>query len=639
MSGIYGALDLAGSPVSADLLQDMHAVFANWFNDDRGVWFRGNVGVGHTMLWNTPESKYEDLPKAVGNQGETLVITADVRLDNRTELAEQLGLGARLDRITDSHLVLEAYRKWGKQSTSFLLGDFVYAIWDESNQHIFCARDHLGVRPFYYAQIGSCFYFANDMEPLAKCAGISSELSTEALASYCTYGQLRHPTATFYADIQKLPPGNTLTIDVRGITTEKYWHPERVPVAKQDDSAVYVLRLQELLTTAIESRSRSAFPVGAHLSGGLDSSVIAVCASRYLKRQDKSLSVYNWIRSPDTSEDSSEVDFEISRRLATTEGMEHHYVDFEVTQLSEKFLEHNIAYNDTALLRYEPFVRDMASASGVRTLLSGWGGDEFASYAGSNHIASLFWRGRWISSLRENFRANSDIAKLGWLKRLRRSLGRVIVPVLPYRLYAMIRGFDQDESDFSEVLNPLWQRRVRDTTIKIPNFSRLSSRKRQLQLLSYGHLATRLESWAAGGMRSGMDYRYPLLDKRIVEFILSVPDEYFCIGTQPRGLFRTAAASWLSQSDRLRKDTKREPNRMSHIVSMEKALVNYWQEQLDMTFFADNMLVDGRVIRQLLNDLCGLDPKQEPEEFNDKVAALFCGIFGAKLQECKHEKA
>ena len=140
MSAIVGFYGRDGQPVDRADLERMTESLAHRGPDGAGVWHIGPVGLGHRMLWTTPESLHEQLP-LTGKKGD-LVITADARIDNRDELITALGLAQwSHGEITDSELILRAYEQWGEDSPKRLLGDFAFAIWDERRQELFCARD------------------------------------------------------------------------------------------------------------------------------------------------------------------------------------------------------------------------------------------------------------------------------------------------------------------------------------------------------------------------------------------------------------------------------------------------------------------------------------------------------------------
>ena len=151
-------------------LERMNSILAHRGPDGAVVWHNGVVGLGHRMLHTTPESLREVLPLV--NRGADLVITADARIDNREELIASLDLKHRpAAELADSELILAAYEKWGDHSPEKLLGDFAFVIWDGRQRSLFCARDHFGVKPFYYFyRPGHLFAFASEIK--GRCSAM-----------------------------------------------------------------------------------------------------------------------------------------------------------------------------------------------------------------------------------------------------------------------------------------------------------------------------------------------------------------------------------------------------------------------------------------------------------------------------------
>src|SRR3989454_9825112 len=248
--------------------------------DGAGVWSGGAVGLGHRLLHTTPESLREHLPLASGDG--TLVLTADARIDNRGELLAALGRGVE---ATDAELILAAYERWGERCPEHLLGDFAFVIWDARRATLFCARDHFGVKPFYYYHApGRLFCFASEIKGLLALAEVPRRLNETRVADYLV-PLLEDKVITFYQDILRLPPAHRMTVTRQGVRIEQYWalDPEREIRMKSD--ADYAAAFREIFTEAVRCRLRSAFPVGSMLSGGLDSSSI-VCVARQLLAQD-----------------------------------------------------------------------------------------------------------------------------------------------------------------------------------------------------------------------------------------------------------------------------------------------------------------------------------------------------------------
>jgi asparagine synthase (glutamine-hydrolysing) len=221
VSAIAGIFFLDGRPVDRPVLERMVGSIAHRGPDGEGTWSEGPVGLGHRMLWTTPESLHEELP-LVRKSGD-LVLTADVRLDNRDELISALGIASRpRQEIGDGELILGAYKKWGERCPEELLGDFAFAIWDQQRQKLFCARDHMGVKPFYYFRSGRIFVFASEIKALLCVAEVPRRLNEVRVADYLV-GSFEDKTITFYQEILRLPPAHSMSVSREKASERPYW--------------------------------------------------------------------------------------------------------------------------------------------------------------------------------------------------------------------------------------------------------------------------------------------------------------------------------------------------------------------------------------------------------------------------------
>ena len=188
MSGIVGMYERGGAPADRALLQALTHAISYCGPDARDTWVNGPIGFGHTMLRTTREAQHERQP---GNLDGQLWITADARIDCRDELLEEMtraGSAAVVGAATDSELILRAYATWGEECVQHLRGDFSFAIWDARKKLLFCARDHFGVKPFYYAEPGELFFFSNVLDCLRRHPDVSGDLNDAAVGDFCCSG-------------------------------------------------------------------------------------------------------------------------------------------------------------------------------------------------------------------------------------------------------------------------------------------------------------------------------------------------------------------------------------------------------------------------------------------------------------------
>jgi asparagine synthase (glutamine-hydrolysing) len=324
MSGIVGIVNLDGAPVDSSLLECLTDFLTFRGPDARRIWLEGQVGFGHTALWTTFDAARERQPCSLDGQ---VWITADARVDARADLIEQLaqhcGTGSlpphvrvppagsygqerllipqprekdhharRRDLVgaTDVELILHAYDVWAEDCVEHLLGDFAFAIWDGRTHRLFCARDHMGVKPFYYAQIGNCAIFSNTLDCIRQHPSVSNKLNDLAIADFLLFGSSQEPSSTTFADIHRLPSAHTATWSQAGPNIRRYWMlpiDEPLQLPRTED---YTERFRRLLRVAVEDRIRTE-RIGILMSGGLDSPGMAVAACDILRDHPGDFSV------------------------------------------------------------------------------------------------------------------------------------------------------------------------------------------------------------------------------------------------------------------------------------------------------------------------------------------------------------
>ena len=280
MSGFVCIMHGDNAPVDRALLLSLTNFLSFRGPDARGMWSDGPIGMGHTLLRTTYESKGERQP---ANAEERYWVVADARLDAREELIAKLQCAERnvCSDAPDCDLILHAYASWGRTCVDRLRGDFSFALWDAANRQLFCARDHFGVNPFYFAQLGKTFLCSNTLNCIRQHPAVSTRLNDLAIADFLLFDMVREPGATSFADIQRLPPACLLLCEAGSISVRPYWTlPVSAPV-RHTRLGDCVEQFRELLDRAVADRVRVS-KVGVLMSGGLDSPTIAASAQRKL---------------------------------------------------------------------------------------------------------------------------------------------------------------------------------------------------------------------------------------------------------------------------------------------------------------------------------------------------------------------
>lgn len=253
--------------------------------DGEGVWLSPQAGLCHRQLLGThPKGVSQPIVRRFGNRN--LVITFHGRLFNTGDLSRELkSLGYPLHSPLEAERVLAAYAEWGEAAPKHLDGNFAFAIWDEGEQSLFMARDRFGIKPLYYTEKAGGFLFASKLKALLAHPEVTPEVDGEGLAEVLVMGPSRTPGHGVFKGVRELLPGYVLRVDQSGVRQHPYWRLEsQIHV---DDTQTTIQRVRELLTDAVRRQMESDVPVGAMLSGGLDSSAISAYAAEVL-RQEKS---------------------------------------------------------------------------------------------------------------------------------------------------------------------------------------------------------------------------------------------------------------------------------------------------------------------------------------------------------------
>jgi asparagine synthase (glutamine-hydrolysing) len=452
--------------------------------------------------------------------GPALEISADVQLHNRSDLLRALGLQSGLN---DCQLILEAYAKWGEECPNFLLGEFAFAIRDERRKTLFCCRDHIGFRAFLYWHKGTRFVFAGDIEPILAFPGVPREVNRQKLAALAvpTGHHVRHEE-TFHSGIFSLPPGMSMTVDRSGIRKRRYWEPKPagVRVPKRPEEAIEALR--DLLFTAVGCRLDRDYPVASLLSGGLDSSSIVAIAARCLEKQNRELIAISAVL-PEESRARFADERDYIDEFRSWPNINIEYVTargrgpFDSLSDPSRFIAFPLR-SSRFYLNEE--CEKTALAGGARKLLWGFGGEFGVSSWSERYYLELAIRGHWRTLFRE-------------LKRCRASRSPS-----PARMLAR---------QALNILSPV--RGWRPAVLLASDFRRQSKARPALKGRSpylRRHQVSEIRFWLSKhAMERGQSISLippcsPLLDKRILEFCLAMPESMDVGDGYPRYRIRAA---------------------------------------------------------------------------------------------------
>lgn len=521
MSGITGLYNLDGRPAADQSLRLMTAAVAHRGPDGIQHWLDGAVGLGHLLLQTTPESAHEKQP--LTNQDGTLCITMDGRIDNRLELTRLLhSKGSPPRNDTDAELVLRAYECWGEECPNRLLGDFAFAIWDARKQQLFCVRDYVGVKPFYYHRSGSLFAFGSEIRAVLALDTVPRRLNESRLADFLVEELDREDEeSTFYQDVQRLPAGHSLSVGPGGFALRDYWDLKAPPVLKLGSLREYGEAFREIFLEAVRCRLRSSHPVGSTLSGGIDSSSV-VCTIRELLAAELKEPLHT-ISLVDADESRcGETPF--IREVLRGGGLTPHIVrSDQVSPMTEQMTDSDEPFEIfTYFTNWFGFAA--AKKAGVRVLLDGISGDHIIPPY--TYLATLARSWQWNTLRRELSFGSREFGE----SRLSILRTHGLAPMMPglFETWRRLRGRKLRPYPEGSCINP-------DFALRMGIQERFELKRRKLWAASQ-NIGT-LHSWSftcgvlpfffehSGRLAAtmGIEARHPFSDRRVIEFFLSLP--------------------------------------------------------------------------------------------------------------------
>ena len=537
MCGIAGLWDAEPAEL-APVVERMLAVIAHRGPDGDGTFVEGAFALGHRRLSIIDLDDRASQPMLDGPG--RYVLTFNGEIYNYIELrAELVALGVSFRTESDSEVLLAAYATWGSDCLQRFNGMFAFAILDRVEKRLFCARDRLGVKPLVFVHDGRRFAFASEHKALVAAGATSGELAPDAVYEYIARGYTSGGRS-FFAGVESLLPGHALELAVDGtLRTWAWWQPDTTPDEDRsfDD---WSGAIAELLEDAVRLRLRSDVPVGAHLSGGLDSSAIVAAAAGLGQKLETFTGAFP--EEPGSDERS------YSRLVADRYGLTRREVEIGIDELTDSW-DRLLWHLDEPIAGPGAFpqllVCDLAREHGMKVVLGGQGGDEL--FGGYLRHRILHHR-RLLTGGPPRARAGSAV-----------ELGRLALPEL-----RRIRRTSTRVQD--DALDPAFLDRV-DASF------REEARRPRLHAASAGelmlwdlknYLPALLQVEDRTSMAASLESRTPLLDYRLVELAIRIPDRHRFRGRDGKPLLRTAVAPWLPEAVVRRRDKRGFPTPLQH---------------------------------------------------------------------------
>lgn len=559
MSGLAGAWNLDGRPMTADVLSAMSRTLRHRGRDGEGHRIVGPLGLSCQHLWVTPEEQGEHQPIVARQEDSGAMLVLDGRLDNREDILGALPM--RLDRASsDAACALAAYEAWGDGFAARLNGDFAVAVFDPRGPRLILVRDAIGVRPLYYFHSPRLFAFASEIKALLAHPDITPRPDDEGLADFMLIGSrpLDRQDLTCFQGISSVVPAHLVTVTPQTLSCTRYWDFDTMQQLRFRTFEEYVDAFHGLFANAVKRRTRSAHPVAISVSGGLDSSSV-FCQAETLRRLPGSptpaLIPLSYVSDRHETDEQHFLG-EIEARLGV------HIDRFPIEPLTGlvRGAEEQVAAIEAPFVDYMWGVtrelQTRAAAGGARTLLSGhWGDQMLFSPA---YLIDLLRRGAWPSIWRHTSayaRYFGDAETTRQRRLLFFNACREFVPrsIAPPLKWLRLRLFErrQPKGWFAPAfLKSALKHRYRLTTFERPFHS---AHARAVYVEARSKYQVQCMDWNnKTGALHGLDMAFPFLDRDLIAFLMAIPGEVHARDGVARVLLREAMRGVLPEPIRAR---------------------------------------------------------------------------------------
>jgi asparagine synthase (glutamine-hydrolysing) len=522
---------------SREVIARMCRVIEHRGPDDEGFYVDGGVALGMRRL------SIIDLVtghQPITNEDGSLWIVFNGEIYNFREIRDDLiARGHIFQSNTDTEVIVHLYEDEGEACVERLRGMFAFAIWDRRSRTLFLARDRVGVKPLHYSLAGDTLIFASEIKSLLQHSAIKREVNTEAISDFLSFGYVPDPASAF-TGITKLPPGHTLTFKEGKVTIRRYWdfqyadHKAEGPI---QDERYYAERLLDLLDESIKLRLVSDVPLGAFLSGGIDSSTVVAMMARHMGRPVKTFSI--------GFSESGFDELQYARIAARHFNSDHH--EFVVTPDICKIVEEVVWHHDEPFADVSSiptYIVSKMAREHVKVVLSGDGGDEL--FAGYERYV--------IDRAREKFARIPRFIRKNIMLRASSALPRAAYGKNFLRNIALDAG--ERYIDSLSLLNHVAKRELisgafknsldgRDSSEQFERLLDESSSSEQINRLLYldsktylpGDILTKVDRMS---MAHSIEAREPLLDHKLIEFVGTIPASLKLRGLQTKHILKRA---------------------------------------------------------------------------------------------------
>lgn len=550
MTAICGSWRLDGAPVAGQECARMQAALTLYGRDRSGRFDPGFVALGIQLARLLPEDRFDRQP-LIGCGGR-LVLVADARINNRSELAASMGLSPRqTTNMCDADYILAAWEMWGEQGLEQLKGIFAFALWDDRDRILRLVRDPLGQRPLFYHQGPGRLMFASMVKGLHALPDVIRAPDVEQLRDHLAL--LPHSgSRSFFAGIDRVEPGGMLRFHADGrVETINWYDRTRNRSPRFNRAEDYVNAFRDLFDRAVADALRTDGTVACHLSAGRDSGLVTVTAAAQLARRGQRLAAYTHVPLPGAvlSSGPNRIGDEgpgAARTASLHDNIDHWLIDCAHRNIGDDF-DSTFHYCEYPVLNpsnslWDSEISRRAAARGDKVILTGQFGNMTVSVDGLERLPELLGRGRFLAWLRECL----AVARTGRYS-LRFLLAGSVLPFLSSDMISQLRRLRGHSTlglgDYTGLRPDLigsaaFQRHLAENGFD-PHFRSRPSvhATRRMVLWRRDCLALHTKGVLAA---TGLDTRDPTGDLRLVEFLSAVPTDLFLRRGETAWLFKKA---------------------------------------------------------------------------------------------------
>ena len=613
MCGITGVFGYGAGRLGLDAatLDRMTDAMTHRGPDGRGTHFdpAGRIGLGHRRLSIIDLSEAGRQPMASDDGRTWIVFNGEIY--NHAEIRKEMeAAGVRFRSRCDTEVILRLYERDGERCVERLLGMFAFAIWDSAAQRLFLARDRIGIKPLYWADVGGHFFFGSEIRALLEHPAVPCLMDAQSLYHNLTFLSTPAP-GTMFEGIHKLRAGHRMTVDARGVRIERWWDAldaPRLPASAWQDEEAVVANIREKLKTAIRDRMMSDVPFGVFLSGGIDSS-----ANVALMSQCSSLPVETFTVGFEGRGTGELNELHHARRIAELYRTHHHEVVIDHQSVLD-YLPRLIDQQDEPNL--DPvcvplyYVSKLARDNGIKVIQVGEGSDEmflgYLLYLEAIRFAKrLAWLRRLPAPLRGGVHglAAPLLRTIGhralrWEELLRRAAyedvfwgGAIHLGDREKSSLLRVRGSRESSWSVIESIYGEIDRRWPGADLAA-RMSYLELRQRLPELL-----LARVDKIT---MSVSLEGRVPFLDHRLVEYVLRLPMELKIRGGRTKALLKRAVSDLLPE-DLIHRRKQGFPAPMSSWM-FEGDFGKQVQEALRTSELARDGYLDASAVAKLVDE-------------------------------------